>query len=84
MYQPSRSRRATKARASDRAEMRHVVVHNYHDHSMDRPMLVQEEHETESMKRSGPRGGVNVPFPMKLHIMLSRVETEGYTDIVGW
>lgn len=59
-------------------------MHNYHDHSMDRPMLVQEEHETESMKRSGPRGGVNVPFPMKLHIMLSRVETEGYTDIVGW
>lgn len=84
MYQPSRSRRASKARNNDRVEMRHVVVHDYHDHSMDRPSLVPSDEEIDPKKRSGPRGGVSVPFPTKLHVMLSRVEAEGLTDIVGW
>jgi hypothetical protein len=53
---------------------------------MDRPAMVQwdEEVNDDNKKRSGPRGGVNVPFPTKLHVMLSRVEAEGLTDIVGW
>lgn len=85
MFEPSRSRRVTKAKTAD-AESRHVVVHDYHDHSMDRPAMVQwdEEVNDDNKKRSGPRGGVNVPFPTKLHVMLSRVEAEGLTDIVGW
>jgi hypothetical protein len=83
MYQPSRSRRATKARAGDGAELRHVVVHDYHDHAFDRPASVQAE-DMDNKKRSGPRGGVNVPFPTKLHVMLSRVEADGLTHIVGW
>lgn len=85
MYQPSRSRRATKAKAIERAELRHVVVHDYHDHSMVRPTSLHSvEEDDHDHKRSGPRGGVNVPFPTKLHIMLSKVEAEGLTDIVGW
>jgi hypothetical protein len=51
---------------------------------MDRPSLVPSDEEIDPKKRSGPRGGVNVPFPTKLHVMLSRVEAEGLTDIVGW
>jgi hypothetical protein len=53
---------------------------------MDRPAMVlwDEEVNDDNKKRSGPRGGVNVPFPTKLHVMLSRVEAEGLTDIVGW
>lgn len=85
MYQPPRSRRATKARTSDGAELRHVVVHDYHDHAFDRPALVQQsDEELDHKKRSGPRGGVNVPFPTKLHVMLSRVEADGLTHIVSW
>ena len=85
MYQPSRSRRPTKAKAIERAELRHVVVHDYHDHSMVRPTSLHSvEEDDHDHKRSGPRGGVNVPFPTKLHIMLSKVEAEGLTDIVGW
>lgn len=85
MYQPPRSRRATKARTSDGAELRHVVVHDYHDHAFDRPALVQQsDEELDHKKRSGPRGGVNVPFPTKLHVMLSKVEADGLTHIVSW
>ena len=84
MYQPSRSRRVTKPKTTS-PELRHVVVHDYHDHSMDRPTLVQSDDEVDDQKkRSGPRGGVNVPFPTKLHVMLSRVEDDGLAHIVGW
>jgi hypothetical protein len=52
---------------------------------MDRPTDVHPDDDVDdAKKRSGPRGGVNVPFPTKLHVMLTRVEDEGLTDIVGW
>jgi hypothetical protein len=88
--QPSRSRRSSKAKATFTPdEPRHVVIHDYHDHSMDTPHdIIDQSHEETSVddhkKRSGPRGGVNVPFPTKLHVMLSKVEAEGLTDIVSW
>jgi len=88
--QPSRSRRSSKAKATFTPdEPRHVVIHDYHDHSMDAPHdIIDQSHEETSVddhkKRSGPRGGVNVPFPTKLHVMLSKVEAEGLTDIVSW
>lgn len=88
--QPPRSRRSSKAKATLTCdEPRHVVLHDYHDHSMDSPHYMMEQpHEETSFedhkKRSGPRGGVNVPFPTKLHVMLSKVEAEGLTDIVSW
>lgn len=85
MYHPTRARRATKTSATRGAGARYVVVHDYHDHSMDRPAGLQPDEDVDDVKkRSGPRGGVNVPFPTKLHVMLMRVEDEGLTDIVGW
>ena len=60
---------------------RFVVKHNYHDHSHDTSAFVTEN---ESAKRKGPRGGVTVPFPTKLHLMLSKVEEEGLGHIVSW
>ena len=35
-------------------------------------------------KRKGPRGGVIVPFPTKLHVMLTKVEEDGLGHIVSW
>jgi hypothetical protein len=85
----SRSRKA-KAKPSDshHIEQRHVVIHDYHDHSTDKPthyvMNHSEQEVDDHKKRNGPRGGVNVPFPTKLHVMLSKVEADGLTDIVSW
>jgi len=66
------------------------VQHDYHDHSMDKPTVdsfvsdddVEEYYENGG--RKGPRGGVNVPFPTKLHVMLTKVEEDGSADIVSW
>lgn len=54
-----------------------ITVHDYHDHSNDiEPTFVREEHPA--------RGGVTVPFPLKLHEMLDRVERDGFDHIVSW
>ena len=60
------------------------VEHNYQDHSQD-PVY----HDTTSAvssdgKRRGPRGGVLVPFPEKLYLMLAGVQKEGLEDVVSW
>lgn len=66
---------------------RHRVLHNYHDHSQ---VPFTSENDTnlhfggEGDERKGPRGGVTVPFPTKLHVMLSKVEDEGLSHIVSW
>lgn len=54
-----------------------IVQHNYHDHShekeIDYPLLQPKS-----------RGGVSIPFPLKLHDMLDQAMAEGYGDIVSW
>ena len=35
-------------------------------------------------KRSGPRGGVYDPFPMKVHRMLNQSKEDGNESIVSW
>jgi hypothetical protein len=45
---------------------------------------VQQEIHSPKGKRRGPRGGVVVPFPVKLYNMLKGVEQEGLEHIVSW
>lgn len=65
---------------------RHKVLHNYHDHAqVSFPSDIEADLQADGAdKRKGPRGGVTVPFPTKLHIMLSRVDNEGLSHIVSW
>lgn len=35
-------------------------------------------------KRKGPRGGVTLPFPVKLYRMLEATKKSGMCDIVSW
>ena len=63
---------------------RQEVLRNYHDHAQ-----VTEPDDTDTDlqcgdQRKGPRGGVNVPFPKKLHSMLSKIEESGLRHIVSW
>ncbi|KAG7355496.1 HSF-type DNA-binding protein [Nitzschia inconspicua] len=56
----------------------HIVVeHHYHDHSHDPYQQYQDEQHP-------ARGGVTVPFPMKLHAMLEGVRQEGLEDVCSW
>ncbi len=89
----SRSRRLSPTKS----HTKHFVEHNYHDHSRDLLLLPSEE-EPDSMvegehngedeitkrRRGGHRGGVAVPFPEKLHYMLSQMDKNETADIVNW
>lgn len=78
---PRRSKKFNSATSPADAS-RFIVKHNYHDHSHDKTTLMDSEDDMP--KRKGPRGGVTVPFPTKLHLMLSKLEEEGLNDIVSW
>lgn len=61
-----------------RQQHAHIIVeHHYHDHSHDPYETYQEEHHP-------ARGGVTIPFPMKLHAMLEGVVREGLEDLCSW
>ena len=71
--------------ASPNNAFRQHLLHNYHDHAQ----VAEPDTETDlhcGGERKGPRarGGVNVPFPTKLHLMLSKVEESGLRHIVSW
>jgi hypothetical protein len=62
------------------------VEHSYHDRFFD-PLDGHPAFSLNNMHVKtprGPRGGVTVAFPEKLHDMLSRLEEEGDSHIISW
>jgi hypothetical protein len=57
---------------------------HYRDYWRIAASNVQQEIHSPKGKRRGPRGGVVVPFPVKLCNMLKGVEQEGLEHIVSW
>ncbi len=57
----------------------HCVQHNYHDHASDVEAMYQQ-------KPAVSKGGVSVPFPMKLHDMLEHIQSDEpeLASIVSW
>ena len=56
---------------------RQFVQHNYHDHAHDVPLPGESA--------TGPLGGGdNIAFPFKMHDILTRIDAEGYSDIMSW
>jgi len=65
-----------------KTQQKHCVQHNYHDHSSDRDHTSSDD----KMMAASNKGGVTVPFPLKLWDMLDHVEkTEPeLTEIISW
>eukprot|EP00584_Thalassiosira_punctigera_P012993 CAMPEP_0172557068 /NCGR_PEP_ID=MMETSP1067-20121228/71231_1 /TAXON_ID=265564 ORGANISM="Thalassiosira punctigera, Strain Tpunct2005C2" /NCGR_SAMPLE_ID=MMETSP1067 /ASSEMBLY_ACC=CAM_ASM_000444 /LENGTH=467 /DNA_ID=CAMNT_0013346057 /DNA_START=398 /DNA_END=1801 /DNA_ORIENTATION=+ len=79
--------RMAKSAPSQTNINRHKVLHNYHDHAQSTfPSDVDGDlgGNGDGDKRKGPRGGVTVPFPTKLHVMLSKVDDNGLSHVVSW
>lgn len=77
------STRKSRNKKSTSLTGRQRVCHNYHDHAQVNTISDGEDGSDE-LRNRGPRGGVSVPFPSKLHVMLSKVEDDGLSDIVSW
>ena len=76
---PKRRRKPQKPGKTAKMNDRHFVVHNYHDHSND---PCEETVVEEAPQRR--RGGVAVPFPVKLHAVLDQVEADGLAHVISW
>jgi hypothetical protein len=56
--------------------VRHFVQHDYTDHAHEVPLPGEST--------TGPLGGENMPFPFKLYDTLTRIDADGYSDIMSW
>ena len=66
---------------------RAFVDHTYTDHLYDTPSIKMNFKVSDLAVKSrlkGPRGGSTVPFPVKLHQMLTWTEQQGLESVVGW
>jgi hypothetical protein len=57
------------------------VRHTYRDHSSEIPAIPEE---MELMSHKAPLRTPNAAFPLKLHEILSLIESDGHDDIIGW
>ena len=74
---PKRRRKPQKPGKTAKMNDRHFVHHDYHDHSLDQV-------ETEANNGERRKGGVSIPFPVKLHSVLDQVEADGLGHIISW
>jgi hypothetical protein len=74
------------ATMAGQAFKRTFVEHSYHDHYHDPLETMPKDSlaEMQVKRQRGPRGGVAVAFPEKLHDMLSRMEEEGTNNVISW
>jgi hypothetical protein len=80
-----RRRKKGLAKRSKVSKGRHVIQHNYHDHAND--VIDFDEYTSDSLGHNLPikkKGGVAVPFPLKLHELLDKVDDENLNHIVSW
>jgi hypothetical protein len=56
----------------------------YRDYFLEPTNKIKQVIHCPKGKRRGPRGGVVVPFPVKLYAMLEGVEKEGLEHVVAW
>jgi hypothetical protein len=75
LYPPANQVKNMSAAQHRQHGTHHLVMHTYHDHSGD---------IDDGSPDPVARGGVTIPFPIKLHIMLGQIEQDGYGDVISW
>jgi hypothetical protein len=83
----TRQKRGSFPRYKENVQGRTYVDHTYIDHLHDAPDIPTTISLTDLAAKNitkGPRGGVSVAFPKRLHEMLSTVAEEGLDHIVSW
>jgi hypothetical protein len=83
---PKRRRKPQKPGKTAKLNDRHFVHHDYHDHATDSIESVLHDSAQGGASEGGERrkGGVSIPFPVKLHSVLDQVEADGLAHIVSW
>jgi HSF-type DNA-binding len=84
---PQRSKRNRKNNSNGhgssdkplKSRIRTVVDHTYKDHAHD---TVSKEYS--AAKHDVAKGGVTIPFPEKLHIMLGAALRKGFDSVISW
>jgi hypothetical protein len=56
-----------------------AMLQNYHDYANDVEKVAESAEEQHAQSNRGEHN-----FPVKLHYMLSELETDGMDDIVSW
>ena len=78
---PAKSTKKSKKNKSTAHLLPHhdglVVQHHYHDHATD-------PNVDPSLIKYKAKGGVIMPFPVKLHDMLDKIEADGLAHVVSW
>eukprot|EP00977_Amphora_coffeiformis_P024421 scaffold15759_cov174-Amphora_coffeaeformis.AAC.3 len=76
-HRAHRARANTSKQTTSKLHPRHYVKHDYHDHA-DEP---NDPSKTPIRRR---KGGVEIPFPVVLHRLVARVQSDGFGHIFGW
>ena len=97
LRRPSRSRRFSPAKRTIKHFVEHNYHDHAHDPPLpidnNESDFLENHHkedaqesvdENKNRRRGGHRGGVAIPFPEKLHYMLSQMEKNGTSHIVNW
>ena len=80
---PKRRRKPQPPGKTAKQNVRHFVVHNYHDHALDGEDTEIETSNPEEI-HDKRRGGVITSFPLKLHEMLDKIEADGLAGVISW
>jgi hypothetical protein len=69
----------------EKAEQRNKkVVHSYHDYANETKKLAERAENQHYMDEHTQPNPGEENFPVKLHYMLTELETDGMDDIVSW
>ena len=61
-----------------------LIQRTLHIRNDNTAWAVTVDSEALSSAKQGPRGGVAVPFPLKLHELLDTIESDGFADVISW